>query len=139
MISRRNIINSRNTPAIIAVSLAVLVILVGVMTVLTMVKWQKYDRYDKKDFIDQATYQAVFLTNDQIYFGHLKNISSDYLILLDAHYVKVNEEGDAQIVKLGVVEPHGPQDKMTINQDQVLFWENLKASSPVIETIKKLQ
>jgi len=139
MISRRNIINSKNTPVIIAVSLAVLVILVGAMTVLTMVKWQKYDRYDKKDFIDQSTYQAVFLTNDQIYFGHLKNISSDYLILSDAHYVKVNEEGDAQIVKLGVVEPHSPQDKMTINQDQVLFWENLKASSPVIETIKKLQ
>jgi len=131
--------SSKHTPIVSAISLVILVVLVGVMTVLAVIKWQKYDGYKKKDFIDQSSYQAMFLTNDQIYFGHLKNISSDYLILSDVYYVKINEEGAGQIVKLGAVEPHGPQDKMIINQDQIIFWENLKPSSPVIETIKKLQ
>ena len=70
--------------------------------------------------IDTETYQAIFLTNNQIYFGRLKNISSDYLILSDVYYVKVKEDGAGQLVKLGMGEPHGPKDEMVINQDQVL-------------------
>jgi len=132
-------ISSKRIPIITAVSLVVLVVLVGVVVALLAIKFQKYDDYDKRDFIDSSSYQAVFLTNDQIYFGHLKNINFNYLILSDVHYVKVNEDGVGQIVKLGVIEPHGPQDKMIINQDQVLYWENLKASSQVVETIKKLR
>lgn len=132
-------LSSKHAPMVIALSLVVLMVLVGALVILLVAEFQKYDRYDQKDFIDQSAYQAVFLTNDQIYFGRLKNISSDYLLLSEAHYVKVNEDGVGQIVKLGVVEPHSPQDKMIINQDQVLYWENLKASSQVVETIKKLQ
>ena len=88
---------------------------------------------------DPSVYQAVFLTNDQIYFGHLKNVSSDYLVLSDVYYVKVNESGAGQLVKLGANEPHGPKSEMIINQDQVLFWENLKVDSPVIKTIQNMQ
>ena len=89
--------------------------------------------------IDAETYQAVFLTNDQIYFGRLKNISNDYLILSDVYYVKVNEEGAGQLTKLGASEPHGPRDEMIINRDHILFWENLKVDSPVVKTIQNIQ
>ena len=132
-------ISAKQAPVITAICLVVVVILIGIAAIPSVIQWFGYDNYEKKDFIDYSTYQAVFLTNDQIYFGRLKNINSDYLLLSDVYYVKVNEEGDAQILKLGIVEPHGPTDKMTINQDQVLFWENLKPSSQVVETIKKLQ
>ena len=132
-------IRSKHVPVIIAVSLAVLVVVVGVMSGLFLTKFLKYDSYDKRDFIDPAVYQAVFLTNDQIYFGLLKNISNDHLILSDVYYIKVNEEGAGQLIKLGTGEPHGPMDKMVINQDQVLFWENLKADSPVIKTIQNMK
>lgn len=97
----------------------------------------KYDRYDKNNFIDPDTYQAIFLTNDQIYFGQLKNINSDYLILHDVYYAKVNEDGAGQLVKLGDGEPHGPRGEMIINQDQVLFWENLNLDSPVVKAIQQ--
>lgn len=133
---------SKHTPFVIAVGFAALVIVVGVIGFFLLAGTFKYNRYDinaDNDFIDPIAYQAVFLTNDQIYFGHLKNINSDYLILSDVYYVKVNEEGDGQIIKLGVIEPHGPQDKMVINQDHVLYWENLKQSSQVVETINKLK
>ncbi|MBI2627229.1 MAG: hypothetical protein HYW77_03220 [Parcubacteria group bacterium] len=131
--------NNKNISIVVAVSLAVLIVVVGSVGVLFLTNFLKYDRYEKHDFINSNAYQAVFLTNDQIYFGHLKNISSDYLILSDVYYVKINEDGAGQLVKLGAIEPHGPQDKMIINQKQVLFWENLKFDSQVVKTINNIQ
>lgn len=134
-----NMIRSKHAPIIMAVSVAILALAVGVISVFPLTNFLKYDRYDKKDFIDSAAYQAVFLTNEQIYFGRLKNINPDYLILLDVYYVKVGENNVGQLVKLGTIEPHGPKDEMIINQDQVLFWENLKLDSPIVRTIRSLQ
>ena len=121
------------------IGVAVLAVAVGIISIFPAISSLKYDGYDKKSFIDQDAYQAVFLMNDQIYFGHLKNISSDYLLLSDVYYVRINEGGAGQLVKLGVGEPHGPKDEMIINQDQILFWENLKADSPVTKTIQNMQ
>lgn len=132
-------IRSKHALIIIVASLTVLVVMAGVIGIFYLTNFFKYSRYDKHDFIDSAAYQAVFMANDQIYFGHLKNISSDYLMLVDVYYVKINESGAGQLVKLGQGEPHSPQDKMIINQDQVLYWENLKLNSPVVETIKKMK
>ena len=132
-------ISSKHVSIIIAVSVGVLAAAVLVVNILSLTNYAKYDRYDKKDFIDPGAYQAIFLTNDQIYFGHLKNVSSDYLILSDVYYVKVSENGAGQLIKLGVSEPHAPKSEMIINQDQILFWENLKTDSPVTKTIQNMQ
>lgn len=132
-------ISNKHVPIITAAGFAVLVAAVGVISVLFLVNSVRYDRYSKNDFIEPNAYQAVFLTNDQIYFGHLKNISSDYLILLDVYYVKVNDNGTGQLVKLGASEPHGPRNEMIINQDQVLFWENLTVDSQVTKTIQSMK
>lgn len=132
-------IDRKHIPIITAVSVAILVVAVGVISVLPLLNSLKHDRYDKNDFIDLSTYQAVFLTNEQIYFGRLKNIDSDYLILYDVYYAKVTESGAGQLVKLGVGEPHSPRGEMIINQEQILFWENLNLDSPVVNTIKSMQ
>lgn len=132
-------ISSKHVSLIIAISIAVLAVAVGILSILPLTNSLKYDRYDKNDFIDSSVYQAVFLTNDQIYFGHLKNISSDYLILSDVYYVKISNSGAGQLVKLGVGEPHSPKDEMIINQDHIIFWENLKPDSPVIKTIQSMR
>jgi len=130
-------IRNKYIPIVIVVSFTALGLVIGVIGSFSLTGFFKYDRYDKKNFIDSATYQAVFLTNDQIYFGRLKNISSDYLILSDVYYVKIDESGAGQLVKLGVGEPHGPKDGMIINQDQVLFWENLSPDSLVVKAIQQ--
>lgn len=132
-------ISSKHIPIIIAISVAVLAVAVGAISILPLTNSLRYDHYDKNDFIDQMTYQAIFLTNNQIYFGHLKNVSPNYLILSDVYYVKVNDDGKGQLVKLGSIEPHGPQDKMTISLNQVLFWENMRPDSPVVKTIQSVQ
>lgn len=126
---------SKNIPIIIVVSLAVLVVVISYTGAQFLIDYLKYDRFNKLDFIDPNTYQAVVLTNDQVYFGRLKNVSDNYLILSDVYYVKMENDG-GRLVKLGTIESHGPQDKMVINRDQIMFWENLRSDSPVIKTIQ---
>ena len=132
-------ISSKHIPVVLTISVAVLAVAVGVISIFPAIVSLKYDRYDRKDFIDSSTYQAIFLTNDQIYFGNLKSASSDYLILSDVYYVKIDQSGAGQLVKLGLGEPHGPKDEMIINQDQVIFWENLRPDSTVVQKIRTMK
>ncbi|MFH1781221.1 MAG: hypothetical protein ABH835_01240, partial [Patescibacteria group bacterium] len=93
--------------------------------------------------IDNNTYQAVFLTNGQVYFGELNTVNRDLLKLNNVYYLQVTEdlqqqaaekEGAEQaaqaaaqpsfsLVKLGD-ELHQPVSEMVINREQILFWEN---------------
>ncbi|HZP55543.1 MAG TPA: hypothetical protein VFB03_02105 [Candidatus Saccharimonadales bacterium] len=96
-----------------------------------------------------AQYQAVFLTNGQVYFGHLENASSRNPLLKDVYYLQSNSQNPQQantqsansqlsLVKLGN-ELHGPESEMVIKGDQVLFWENLKDSGKVVQAIHQYQ
>lgn len=91
-------------------------------------------------------YQAVFLSNNQVYFGKIASINSDQIVLKDIYYLQVQqgvqpEEKAAQdnqqlsLAKLGG-ELHGPEDTMFINSKQILFWENLKDDGKVVQAIK---
>jgi len=87
-------------------------------------------------------YQAVFLSNNQVYFGKLSNQSGKYPVLTDIYYLRVTQplqpsdpNPNINLVKLGD-ELHGPSDKMEINRDQILFVEDLKPDSQVVTAIK---
>ena len=120
---------------------AILVAVIGLLLVIIL-GFEVYSLLSKDaketERIDQSTYQAVFLDDKQIYFGKLRGLDSPYLILDDVYYVKL--EGDdvtsGRLVKLGEGEPHRPQGQMIINRDHILFWENLKSDSQVIQTIR---
>lgn len=96
--------------------------------------------------IEEDKYQAVFMTNGQVYFGKLQNPTGTYAKLTDVYYLQVqqavqpaaeNEESSqVSLTKLGS-ELHGPTDKMHISRDQILFWENLKDDSTVVKAIKE--
>lgn len=100
--------------------------------------------------IDVNRYQAVFLSSGQVYFGKLDNLGGDYSRLTDVFYIQATEsEADAQnpqggtdattdlqLIKLGN-EVHGPEDEMLINDDQILFVENLKADGKVSDSIRQ--
>lgn len=96
-------------------------------------------------------YQAVFLTNGQVYFGKLAEDGDRYIKLTDIYYLQVNQpqiqgsqqttqqaqqQPQLQLVKLGN-ELHGPVDEMHINRDQVLFFEDMKADGKVAQAIKE--
>jgi hypothetical protein len=98
-------------------------------------------------------YQAVFLTNGQVYFGKLSGTTASYATLTDIYYLQVtsppiqgSQEGQAQpqqqqqlsLVKLGQ-ELHGPVDEMKINRDQILFYEDIKEDGRVMQAIREYQ
>ncbi len=100
--------------------------------------------------INDSSYYAVFLNNDQVYFGHLSNVNDQFLTIKDIYYLQIdqslqstdeskkvdaNAEGSKlALVKLGQ-EFHGPKDEMVINRDSVSFYEELKEDSKVVKTI----
>lgn len=101
--------------------------------------------------INGGKYQALFLTNGQVYFGKLSYLNGSYMKLTDIFYLQAKTPttdgdsqnpqetdtgSDVQLVKLGN-EVHGPSDEMIINKDQILFFENLKEDGTVSKTIQQ--
>ncbi|OYW85840.1 hypothetical protein B7Z17_01575 [Candidatus Saccharibacteria bacterium 32-49-10] len=98
--------------------------------------------------IDNGKYQAVFLSNGQVYFGKLEDSMGQYMYLKDVYYIQPKSgvesadnpqqtsesQTNVELVKLGN-EVHGPTDQMTIRKEQVLFFENLKSDGQVAKTI----
>jgi hypothetical protein len=104
--------------------------------------------------VDTDTYQAVFLTNGQVYFGKLAGVKGPFIELKDIYYLRVNQQIQPEeevagtrasstnasdqnivLVKLGS-ELHKPTPEMMISREQVLFWENLEKDSPVVKAIQ---
>lgn len=98
-------------------------------------------------------YESVFLTNGQVYFGKISNKTDQFVNLEDIYYLQVNQpalQGSSQntqqaqqqpqlsLVKLGN-ELHGPVDKMSINRDQILFYEEMKEDGKVMQAIREYQ
>ncbi len=99
--------------------------------------------------IDSSKYQAVFLTNGQVYFGKLQDNGGDYVKLTDIYYLQNQDQNKVQpkdqnsnnqsnltLIKLGK-ELHAPEDMMEISRQQVLFWENIQDNGKVAQAIKQ--
>lgn len=125
------------------------IIIVAVVVVLFAAGFAAYSLKFADSDIKKNQYQAVFLTNGQVYFGKLSNSQSKYLKLQDVYYLQVQSDqkeaqaqnqqpaiGEPQLIKLGE-ELHGPEDFMNISEDQVTFWENLKQDSKVVKAIQQ--
>lgn len=86
-------------------------------------------------------WQAVFLDNGQVYFGHLSSDGRGYVTLSNVYYLRAaGDLSDAgatiNLIKLGG-ELHGPEDVLHIPTEKILYWENLKDSSAVVQRINK--
>ena len=100
-------------------------------------------------FVNGATqWKAVFLSNNQVYFGHFWDFPfAGTITLRNVYYLQFSQLGqqlDTQnqsqlkLVKLGS-EIHGPTNEMVIPMSQVLFWETLRSDSAIVTTIKNGQ
>jgi len=97
--------------------------------------------------VDSSKYQAVFLSNGQVYFGKLKGLGGNAPVLEDVYYLVINQplqgqEGEKPVqpkytlVKLGR-EIHGPEDKLILQKRHILFVENLKDDGKLVAAIKQ--
>ncbi len=121
-----------------------LVVAVAIV-VLLGVLWHVFTMVTADSTVNGKEYQALFLTNGQVYFGKLTNTDGTYVKLTDIFYLQVqqqvqpssttsNQQPQVSLAKLGG-ELHGPEDVMYVSRQQVLFWENLKASGKVSQAI----
>lgn len=128
------------------------IVIVGII-LLGLVAWFVLSRGQSGGAgIDKSKYQAVFFTNGQVYFGKLQSFNDDYMKLTDIYYLQTqeatstddkknpqqtaNDQSNVQLIKLGN-EVHGPEDEMILSKEQVLFYENLKSDSKVVQTIEQ--
>ena len=97
---------------------------------------------------NSSEWQAVFLSNGQVYFGQSSSLNRDTVNLKNIYYLQVTQalqpdgtpaaqqQGELSLVKLGN-ELHGPVDAMQINRDHILFIEDLKKDGKVVKAIEK--
>lgn len=130
---------------------AVVVVIVLVAIGLLFGAWLAH-RSSTAAAIDKSNYQAVFLTNGQVYFGKLSILNNDYFKMQDIYYLQAKadqgannpqqtsakDEANVQLIQLGS-EIHGPQDEMVIDRTKVLFFENLKPDGKVSKSITEYQ
>lgn len=121
---------------------AVLLIIVYVLASFTSV-FSKVPLINNLAKKNTTGYHAVFLSNNQVYFGKLRNESSQYAVLEDVYYLRqsANSGDETQSGKLDLVkrgrELHGPDKSMRINRDHILFIEDVRPDSDVGRAIQK--
>ena len=138
--------HKKGTKKLVGLSIGLVVtIAVIVFAVLTLY------RANVGSLIDTSKYQAVFFTNGQVYFGKLETTGGNYMRLTNIFYLQTKTDdqaslqetsaetaSDVELIKLGD-EIHGPSDEMIINNDQILFFENLKQDGKVAQSISAFQ
>lgn len=117
-----------------------------VLIILVVGGWLLFRQFGSSSTLstgDSDSYQAVFLTNNQVYFGKLVDEGRDYATLIDIFYLQAavapqpsQPGGQVNLVKLGS-ELHGPADRMKVNREHILFVEDLEAESQVVKAIEK--
>ena len=134
---------------ILPLIIAILILIIGALTVVGFISLTTPKT--AATGIDSSKFQAVFFTNGQVYFGKLQAFTGDTLKLTNIFYLQTQsstastnpqstsaDSSSVQLIKLGD-EVHGPEDAMVIEKSQVLFYENLKASGKVAQSIAAYQ
>lgn len=131
----------------------VLVIVVAAIGVLGWLFWPQSNS-SVAATIDSDKYQAVFLSNGQVYFGKLTIVNNDFMKLTNVFYLErqlttgtgdtTNEEstdqpttsGDNnfQLLKYSDV-LYGSEDAMIISKDDIIRYENLRSDGVVAKAI----
>ncbi len=98
------------------------------------------------------TFHAVFLSNDQVYFGKVAEDTETNLTLTDVYYLKASTDTTAiknltkensataklALVKLGE-ELHAPKDKIAINKEHILFTEEMESNGTIMDAIRRYE
>lgn len=128
----------------ILVTIGIVLVALIILGLAGMWSWRYFNGAER--FVKGGQYQAVFLTNGQVYFCKLSQVDSPYVKCDDIYYLQVQQSvqptdtksqqnPQVSLAKLGS-ELHGPEDSMLINRSQVLFFENLQDSGKVVQAIK---
>lgn len=90
----------------------------------------------------RQTYQAVFLSNGQTFFGRYYDRLGPYVKIVSAYYIQQTSDPadsskppESRIVRRGG-ELHGPAPEMLVPKTAVLFVEDLSDASPIAQFMR---
>lgn len=130
----------RDTRAVAAILGGIgLLVVIGVL-VAVFVSQASTDGEDALDGVRGNRIQAVTLTTDVVYFGHLKQRKGDWLELEDAYFLRSTPDAkDATKTTTTVVsvkDQAGGDGNLVLNSREVLSVQNLTADSQITQAIE---
>lgn len=127
-------------------------LLIGLVIVIAVLFSAKAVMEYAQELPAPGKYQAVFLTNGQVYFGKLSSLGGSYVILKDVYLVQsqgtaanpnVNPSPSPEPqLTLSRIDQNSlikPEQEMTIAKSSILFWENMQDSAEVVKKIEGLK
>ena len=126
------------------------IILLAILVAITAAGYIVNMIVSSNDLVDSNSYQAIFLDNGEVYFGNITDLDDDSVTLENIYYLQVSNNSQLQndqqlpsqpeinLIKLGN-ELHGPQDKMFIPMQSIVYWENLEAGCRLSQVITETE
>lgn len=115
-----------------------ILLVIGFVVVLNAAFYFVFSFVQDKGPSTDTRYNAIFLDNNQVYFAKIKNTGRKYLTITDVYYFGKDSNDqysdDITLRKLGS-EVHGPTDEMKILEDHILYIEELREDSRVVQAI----
>lgn len=89
------------------------------------------------NFEMKKPYYAVYLQTGDLYFGHLSKSFSKYT-LTNVHLLQADQSGNLSLQKFDQ-SAFQPEDKITLNRDNVVWISKIKSDSPIISSLEGKQ
>ena len=100
----------------------------------------------EQKYVDGSKFQALYLNDQEVYFGKIKTINARFVDLQDVFSTNnpnalkaVQTSKSASTTALSIVKPdcnaYGPYDEMIIARSNVRYWQNLRPDSQVVQAI----
>jgi hypothetical protein len=88
--------------------------------------------------INSNEYQAVFLTNGQVYFGKMTAPGGGFYYIRNVYYLTSppGSKGNQTLAKL-TNDVHGPEDLVIVNRNQIIYVENLNPKGRAAQIIAR--
>ena len=128
-----------NLPVVIAIG--VVVILVALLLVAGLAKLGPFSSSTSK----QSAWTAVFLTDNEVFFGHITVNDNEHMVLQNVYYLQKPASGQAasntpaSINSLVTNQLQCPTDEINIKASNILYWETLQSSSYVVSRLSQIQ
>jgi len=125
------------------IRLLYVILLAGIAVLLISISFSfVFGTNPESKYINTKDFQAVDIsvggstTGDQIYFGNVKSINTNYLVLDNVYYIPTSTTSTSNVTLEPLVcQIDEPFDQMVINRSSVNWWENLQAGSKVSTSI----
>lgn len=105
-----------------------------------------FSNNSESQYVDGSKFQAVYLNDQEVFFGKIKTINSRFVDLQDVFSTNnpsalkaAATSKSASTTASSIVKPdcnaYGSYDEMIISRSDVRYWQNLRPDSQVVQAI----